>query len=754
MRGIRESQSTEVTQVTAEPIVRLVDPAGADSTIVGAKAGALARAIAAGLPVLPGFVLTTVATAVVASADGDGNRDPWPFSDALESARVGLAGRHQERALVVRSSSTIEDGATTSMAGMFTSVLDVRGPEAFRAAVEEVVGSAKVVPGIEMAPIAVLVQPQLEPRLGGVLFGADPVTGRTDRLVAAVVEGGPDRLVSGEVDGARYVLTRTGRQLEADQPIAGGLSRRLRRQLAALATRVADVFGGPQDVEWALDHDERLWLLQSRPITTLGDAGEATGPVLGPGPVAETFPDALSPLEEELWLAPLREGVIEALRLTGASSRRRVDASPVVVSVGGRLAADLELFGLAAGKKRRLARFDPRPPARRLVAAWRVGRLRAALPLLATDVVTETDRRLLEIPALDTLDDVSLVGLLANSGAVLRSLHGYEVLSGLLLDKGATGTSGAVVALRELAEARDQGQGDGAAVYDHPSVLALTAPRIGAPQPLPPLPAIPSDRPRRDLGPAPDAPTPDRLATLREALRMRARWVHELDARVAWELANRLVSAGQLGEADAVRLTTLDQLEAAASGRVTGMLAVDRRCPRPEAPLPERFHLTDKGRVVPLHHGDVEGHGRGAGGGRGSGRVHGEGFPPDAGSVLVVGSLDPALATVLPQLGGLVAESGSVLSHLAILAREFGVPTVVGVPDARRRFLAGSMVLVDGTTGEVTLLDDAPAAVDLTAADPEAAGLDVGPDADADADAAPTTVTPAPAGTHLEGADR
>ena len=73
------------------------------------------------------------------------------------------------------------------------------------------------------------------------------------------------------------------------------------------------------------------------------------------------------------------------------------------------------------------------------------------------------------------------------------------------------------------------------------------------------------------------------------------------------------------------------------------------------------------------------------------------------GAVLVVPLLDPSLARLLPRLGGLVAESGSALSHLAILARESGVPTVVGVPDARRRFPEGSVVTVDGTVGSVVL---------------------------------------------------
>ena len=58
---------------------------------------------------------------------------------------------------------------------------------------------------------------------------------------------------------------------------------------------------------------------------------------------------------------------------------------------------------------------------------------------------------------------------------------------------------------------------------------------------------------------------------------------------------------------------------------------------------------------------------------------------------------------MLPGLGGLVAETGSVLSHLAILAREFGVPTVVGVAGAVDRFPTGTVVTVDGATGAVEI---------------------------------------------------
>ena len=78
--------------------------------------------------------------------------------------------------------------------------------------------------------------------------------------------------------------------------------------------------------------------------------------------------------------------------------------------------------------------------------------------------------------------------------------------------------------------------------------------------------------------------------------------------------------------------------------------------------------------------------------------------PSDGTAVLVTDTLDPRLASVLPSLAGLVAETGSALSHLAILAREVKVPAVVAVPDARARYPVGSRVLVDGSTGEVQAL--------------------------------------------------
>jgi pyruvate,water dikinase len=71
--------------------------------------------------------------------------------------------------------------------------------------------------------------------------------------------------------------------------------------------------------------------------------------------------------------------------------------------------------------------------------------------------------------------------------------------------------------------------------------------------------------------------------------------------------------------------------------------------------------------------------------------------------VLVTTTLTPGLAPLLTRLDGIVAETGSVLSHLAILAREAGVATVVGYANAVRDLPEGVEVLVDGETGRVTL---------------------------------------------------
>ncbi len=71
------------------------------------------------------------------------------------------------------------------------------------------------------------------------------------------------------------------------------------------------------------------------------------------------------------------------------------------------------------------------------------------------------------------------------------------------------------------------------------------------------------------------------------------------------------------------------------------------------------------------------------------------------GDILVTRVAGPALSHVLPQVSGVVAELGGSTSHLASLARERGIPMVLGVLDATRKIPDGSQVAVDGIAGIV-----------------------------------------------------
>lgn len=692
-------RSSEPTQSAL--VLDLDDPRCTDSALAGGKGANLARSRRQGLRTLPGFVLSTEATSI-------GTPQEWPDGVAGVVREQWSTLTDQGRIpVVVRSSSQVEDAETSSLAGQFRSVLGVRGWDGFLAAVAEVQDSALRVP--DPAPMAVLVQPYLKPRCGGVLFGVDPVTGRSDHVVVEAVSGGPEALVSGRAAAQLVLMTRRGKPLQVnhrsprrqgrDHAAPSLLNRRQMRRLAAVSRRATAAFGGPQDVEWALDRDGTLWVLQCRPVTATGHEALGQGPVLGPGPLAEMFPEPLRPLEVDLWIDPLRAGVQQAMSATHVIPEARLKRSPVVVVVDGRVAADLELFGYVGRRRLGWRILDPRVTSRRLWAAWRVGWLRTSLPERAAGLLTDVDARLARVPPLTTLDDSDLVELLSAARPLLEQVHRDEVLAGALLPESRR--TAAAVALAVLTEARDRDEADDQVLRRAPVVLALAPPSIGPPRALPPTAG----------GSVLGRPVSDGSLGVREALRLRARWLQELTARACWELGQRWAERGLLPDPAALTVLAGEELQALADGAGLPADFEERRlranAADASAPLPAEFRLaTDHGIVPVVHHGSAERFGVGAGGGRGAGPVcHGTtARPPSPGDVLVTRTLDPSFAPWLPGLGGLVAETGSVLSHLAILAREHGVPTVVAVPDAVHRFPEGSRVTVDGRTGEVSVL--------------------------------------------------
>ena len=198
-------------------------------------------------------------------------------------------------------------------------------------------------------------------------------------------------------------------------------------------------------------------------------------------------------------------------------------------------------------------------------------------------------------------------------------------------------------------------------------------------------------------------------AILREALRLRVRWLQEITGRAAWLLGLRLARTGALADPAQVRSISLVELDAIITNRavaVPTLLALADGAARAARPLPACFQVSDRGRPIPVRRGSEKGGGTGAGGGVGTGRVTRDAADPPNGSVLVTTTLTPGLGPLLPRLSGIIAETGSVLAHLAILARESGVATVVGFADATAEFPEGTSVTVNGDTGDVTVLDE------------------------------------------------
>ena len=300
--------------------------------VAGGKAANLGELTQAGFPVPPGFCVTTAAYALVAKEAG---LEPLlaelaavRADDAMQLAHVASAVRARLLAtsmparvaeaigkayrdlvqeapvpLAVRSSATTEDLPNASFAGQQETYLNIIGLEALLDAVRRCwvslwtdrAVSYRASLGIDprVVRLAVAVELLVDATVAGVLFTADPLTGRRRQAVIDASPGLGEAVVSGAVNPDHFVVqTTTGQitqrrlreKLLAVRATAGGgtepvelaeglteacLTDEQIRELAALGAQVEAHYGAPQDIEWAIDASGKLWLVQSRPITTL-----------------------------------------------------------------------------------------------------------------------------------------------------------------------------------------------------------------------------------------------------------------------------------------------------------------------------------------------------------------------------------------------------------------------------------------------------------------------------------------------------
>ena len=292
---------------------------------VGGKGASLFRLVALGCPVPRFFVIP----AAVMRAHADGRLSP----DAAAAAAVLAAWRElggEGAAVAVRSSSVGEDSAEHSFAGVFDTILDVRDAEAVIEAVERCWASHggaaadayRAARGSgEDAGMAVVVQRMVEATWSGVCFTADPITQALSVTVVNATPGLGENLVSGLTTPEEIRLdTRSGRVIERRAPAGQPppFPADLLTAVVEEATKVADAFGFPQDLEWAFDGD-RIQLLQSRPITTLAGvwadrALEPWGPEAEPDDPARVWTRAYA---DEIWTPPVSPLFYDLQNLTG-----------------------------------------------------------------------------------------------------------------------------------------------------------------------------------------------------------------------------------------------------------------------------------------------------------------------------------------------------------------------------------------------------------------------------------------------------
>ncbi len=214
--------------------------------------------------------------------------------------------------VAVRSSAIGEDSAGASFAGMNLTHTNVRGADALFAAVVDCWASLftprvltyRARRGMGGQPVmAVVVQTMVDARTAGVAFTADPTTRRRDRVVVEAARGLGEVVVSGAVEPDTYLLdaagptlleTRVGQQsyavvsgpdgdrrieLDAADTTGAVLTGEQVRAVARLALAVQTHHHRlPQDVEWAFDDHDELWIVQARPITTPTDATTSSHP--------------------------------------------------------------------------------------------------------------------------------------------------------------------------------------------------------------------------------------------------------------------------------------------------------------------------------------------------------------------------------------------------------------------------------------------------------------------------------------------
>lgn len=610
--------------------------------------------------------------------------------------------------VAVRSSATAEDLPHASFAGQQDTYLNVTGAQSVLDAVRRCWASLwtdravayREANGVDHAGVslAVVVQEMVDARVAGVMFTANPMTGTRHEAVIDAAPGLGEAVVSGAVNPDRFVAgTRTGeiRERQAGdkrlliRALPGGGTERLGlspqdglcltddqvRELAALGAR----FGRRQRVPAKV---LRAFTRPGRALAYTRKLGEDLGTHL-------RLPETATPAERlrhaERMLATAFPAIVSImpLALTGYglyALAARLSGTPlgelqdVLRSVPNNPTTemDLELWRLAT-------RIEPEPfreePVDELVRRFRAGALpptaqreiEAFLEVYGHRGVAEID---LGVPRWSE-EPGHILGALAN---YLRMDPDADLAPAAQFARGEEAARRAVA--EAVAAARRRGRVRAAVV-------------------------------RFALGRA------RRLVGLRELPKFYLVKVLAGVRASMLEVGGHLVREGMLDDPRDVFFLDFAELESAVAGKggwretVAARRAVHER-ERRRGHVP-RIMLSDgtepEAAAGAAPDGAITGTPASSGTVTGTARVVLDpvGAHLEPGEILVCPSTDPGWTPLFLTAGGLVMEMGGAMSHGAVVAREYGIPAVVGVPDATRRIPPGAQVTVNGAAGTVTV---------------------------------------------------
>lgn len=244
------------------------------------------------------------------------------FKELVKEYRK-ISGTFSKALVAVRSSATAEDLPGMSFAGQQATFLNIKGESNLQVAVRECWASLFTPRAIyyrvqnkikhEKVGISVIVQKMVQSEVSGIMFSIDPVTNRKDRIIIDAVWGLGEMIVQGSYIPDHYVVQKEtfsilSKELNTQkmQYIKSGqetkeikvpsklqdrikLSDKQIVELAKLAQGLQDHYYFPQDIEWALEKD-KLYIVQTRPITTIEKTQKVTNSADKTGAIQETAP--------------------------------------------------------------------------------------------------------------------------------------------------------------------------------------------------------------------------------------------------------------------------------------------------------------------------------------------------------------------------------------------------------------------------------------------------------------------------------